>query len=266
MMETTEPAPFELFRNQVSGSALLVCDHASNRIPPGLAGLGLGEADLTRHIAWDIGAGALCREMALRLGVSAVLGTVSRLVIDCNRIPGSPTSICEISDGTKVPGNQGLSPEAAKTRESSWYIPYHSAIEDELVRLDVPGAPVALISVHSFTPVMADFSRPWPIAILWDRDPRLPVPMIEALRARGLQVGDNEPYSERGHAGEGGTLHRHCTVSGRANVAIEVRQDEIADQPGVLRWAEILSDVLAPLLKRPEMRERKFFDPIPPPA
>ncbi len=37
---------------------VLICEHASNRLPVKLGTLGLAADDLSRHIAWDIGAAA----------------------------------------------------------------------------------------------------------------------------------------------------------------------------------------------------------------
>ena len=41
---------------------------------------------------------------------------------------------------------------------------------------------------------MQGVARPWQVGVLWDRDDRLAPPLIAALRAENLIVGDNEPY------------------------------------------------------------------------
>src|SRR3546814_20434722 len=96
--------------------------------------------------------------------------------------------------------------------------------------------------MHSFTPIMHGIARPWEIGVLWNRDPRLPRPLMERLRAEGLTVGDNEPYS--GADGHGYTQHTHGDRRGLANVLIEVRQDLIDTPQGAALWAERLGAVL----------------------
>jgi predicted N-formylglutamate amidohydrolase len=89
--------------------AVVVCDHASNAVPRSLAALGLTAAVLARHVAWDIGAGALSEALAERLGLTCVLAGYSRLVVDCNRDPAGAASMLATSDGVRIPGNQSLS-------------------------------------------------------------------------------------------------------------------------------------------------------------
>ena len=229
---------------------VLACDHASAAIPASLASLGLDAAQLRRHIAWDIGAGGLAESLARRLGVAVVAGGYSRLVIDCNRRLEDPTSILEVSDGTAIPGNLALSAAQREGRASGIFQPYHAALQAELdiaARRAGPGAQPALVAIHSFTDVLGGRARPWHCGILWDRDPRLALPLLAALRAEsGLVVGDNEPYSGRHPADY--TVHTHGERHGRPHVCIEVRQDLLADAAGIEAWAARLGRVLAPLL------------------
>jgi predicted N-formylglutamate amidohydrolase len=248
----------ELVGGAATAPLLIVCDHASNHVPAGLAALGLPEDQLARHIAWDIGAATVARQLAGLLGATAVLSRVSRLVIDCNRALDSDTLICPVSDGTVVPGNQNLPDQVAELRVESCYHPYHAAIAAQLERLERGGAVASVIAIHSFTPSMCDcVPRPWQVGVLWNRDPRLAVPAIDSLRARGnLCVGDNQPYSGRTTSY---TLDTHGGAPGRPHVSFELRQDEVADTPAAQRWAVLLADVLAPILTRPEMRLRQVF-------
>jgi predicted N-formylglutamate amidohydrolase len=224
-----------------------VCDHASRRIPERLGRLGLTEEALATHIAWDIGAAPLAIGLADRLDASVVLAGYSRLVIDCNRHLDDPTSILPASDGWTIPGNVVLDAAERRRRVEGCFLPYHRAIEEELAALAAPGAAPALVALHSFTPVMHGAARPWHCGILWDRDPRLPLPLIAGLRARGdLVVGDNEPYSGRHPADY--TVDVHAERRGWPHVCIEVRQDELTDEAGVERWVTILADALEPLL------------------
>jgi predicted N-formylglutamate amidohydrolase len=178
-----------------------------------------------------------------------VFSHFSRLIVDPNRQLENPTLIPELSDGTVVPGNRDLSPAQRKLRIDTFFRPYHDAIAGRLDAMLAKGTPPVLISMHSFTPIMHGLQRPWEIGILWNRDPRLPRPLMARLRAEGLTVGDNEPYS--GADGHGYTQHTHADRRGLANVLIEVRQDLIDTRHGAAAWAERLGAVLSEVLCDP---------------
>ena len=57
---------------------VIVCDHASNFIPEHFGTLGLPQADLTRHIAWDPGALPVAQELAGLLDAPLVESCRSR--------------------------------------------------------------------------------------------------------------------------------------------------------------------------------------------
>src|SRR5204862_5116957 len=76
-----------------SGAFVVVCEHASNRLPRALGLLGLTPADLERHIAFDPGAAELAAAIAERTGGALVQQRYSRLVIDCNRSTEVPDAI-----------------------------------------------------------------------------------------------------------------------------------------------------------------------------
>lgn len=253
LLAPDEPRPYELFNGAGKAPLLLLCDHATRFIPRALRGLGLDEAALARHIAWDIGIAEVTRLLARRLDAPAVLSHFSRLIVDPNRRLDNPTLMPEISDGTVVPGNRDLGEAARRARVDSFFRPYHDAIDAQLDAMMAAGKTAgqvpALVSMHSFTPVMHGVARPWEIGILWNRDPRLPRPLMERLRAEGLTVGDNEPYS--GADGHGYTQHTHGDRRGLANVLIEVRQDLIDTQQGAARWAERLGAALESVLADP---------------
>src|SRR3546814_17148183 len=86
--------------------------------------LGLDEAALARHIAWDIGIAEVTRHLARRLDAPAVLSRFSRLIVDPNRQLDNPTLIPEISDGTVVPGNPHLDAGPRRSRVDSFFRPY----------------------------------------------------------------------------------------------------------------------------------------------
>jgi predicted N-formylglutamate amidohydrolase len=228
------------------GAILLVCDHASNRVPRALQGLGLPPRHLEAHIAWDIGAAAVTRHLARRLSSAAILCGYSRLVVDCNRDPTDASSMPILSDGVRIPGNEDLRPEERAARIAAIFTPYHDAIEIQLDKCR--GRLPALISIHSFTPVMNGFQRPWHAGILWDEDGRIASPLMAALAAEpGLVIGDNQPYSAREPRGY--TVSHHATAKGLPQVAIELRQDLIGEEAGASEWATRLAQALIPILR-----------------
>jgi predicted N-formylglutamate amidohydrolase len=247
LVSATDPAPFSLFNPTGRAAALVVCDHASREIPTALQALGLPPDALGRHIAWDIGAADLSRSLARYLDAPAVLAGFSRLVIDCNRRLDDPTLIVTESDGQAVPGNIGLDRAAREQRILSCHEPYHRAIEQRLEVFRGAGIVPALISIHSFTPLMNGQPRPWHVGVLWDDDARMAAPMLTALRAwSGLCVGDNLPYSGRHPADY--TVHRHADSAGLPYLCLEIRQDLLADAAGVARWTDIIGPPLRRLL------------------
>ncbi|NIA69113.1 N-formylglutamate amidohydrolase [Pelagibius litoralis] len=259
LLAEDEPRPFELFNAAGRAPVLLLCDHATRFIPRALGGLGLDEACLTRHIAWDIGIAEVTRRLAERLDAPAMLSHFSRLIVDPNRRADNPTLIPEISDGVVVPGNRGLTTGQKEVRLDTFFRPYHAAIADQLDRMLAagPAAAPVLISMHSFTPVMKGEERPWEIGILWNRDPRLPRPLMDRLRAEGLTVGDNLPYS--GADEHGYTQHTHGDARGLANVLIEVRQDLIDTHHGAADWAERLGAALEAVLGDPGLYKVEHY-------
>lgn len=250
LLTPADPAPVRILNPDGASPLLLVCDHAGKMVPAALRGLGVSPAELDRHIGWDIGAAAVTAELARLLDSRAVLSVYSRLVVDCNRWPDSPTLMPTVSDGTPVPANQELTEAARTLRMEALYHPYHEAIAAERSRLLARGQQPILISIHSFTPQMNGFQRPWQVGVLWNRDGRLALPMLEALRAEGdLTVGDNEPYSAR--TGTDFTIIHHGEEAGLPVLMLEIRQDLIADAAGALAWAarlaRLLPAILAPL-------------------
>jgi predicted N-formylglutamate amidohydrolase len=216
-------------------------------VPKSLGTLGLDEAELMRHIGWDIGAAEVARLLAEAIGAAAVLSGYSRLVADCNRRIDDPSCMPEESDGTKVPGNRGLSPEARAVRAAEIHEPYHAVIAERLAQFAARGIAPAIVSVHSFTPIMNGAKRPWHVGVLWGEDPRIAQPLIAHLGADpALVIGDNEPYSAREPIGL--SMVRHAVPAGLPHVLLEIRQDLIDTRDGAQLWAARLADALRPIL------------------
>lgn len=249
-------APFRRIGGDTGRGLLLLCDHAENTVPAPYGSLGLPPAEMRRHIAYDIGAAALAEGLSARLGVPALLSRFSRLLIDPNRGLDDPTLVMRVSDGTVVPDNATIDDGEIAARIARYYRPYHAAIAAELDAVLAAGIVPVILSIHSFTEVMKGVPRPWHVTVLWDRDPRLPRPLLRRLaREKGLVVGNNEPYLG---GLKGDTLYQHGTERGLAHALIEVRQDLIRDAAGQVAWADRLARVIDDVLaERGVMREAR---------
>jgi predicted N-formylglutamate amidohydrolase len=221
---------------------LLTCDHYGRLIPQQLGDLGLPAAELTRHIAWDIGIAGVAEALSGHLNAHLIAQRYSRLVIDCNRPPAAPSSIPRISESTMIPGNEGIAAEAAAARRQAVFDPYHRRINEVIERRLRDNVPTVLVSLHSFTPVYKDIARPWHIGALYHRDTRLPPLLLKFLRAEpNLVVGDNEPYAVSDETDY--TIPVHGEARGLMNTGIEIRQDLIAEAAGQQQWADRLARI-----------------------
>lgn len=246
-------APLELVNPDGAARALLLCDHASNRVPDSVAGgdLGLPPGQMARHIAYDIGVRGVTLELARLLDAPAVLGRFSRLVIDPNRGEDDPTLVMRLYDGTIVPANRRIDAAEKRRRLDAWHRPYHAAIDALIEARLAAGAPPALISIHSFTPKLyAGQPRPWHVGVLWHVDDRMSAPLIARLRADpDLCVGDNQPYAGQL---EGDTLSRHGLRRNLRHVLVELRQDLIGTEADQRLWAARLAPIFAEIIAATE--------------
>jgi predicted N-formylglutamate amidohydrolase len=243
LLDPDERDPVTLENESGNSVFFLTCEHAGRAFPRRLGSLGLSEAETRRHIAWDIGIGSVGRELSRLLDAAVILQTYSRLVIDCNRDPGVPSSIPKISENTEIPGNLGIDEVERASRVDAIFRPYHNTIAAALDRRAAAGRPSVLVALHSFTPVFKGVSRPWQVAVLFNRDPRLAHALAELLRAEGdLMVGENEPYQVSDMTDY--TVPVHGERRGLPHVEIEIRQDLITDPAGQRQWAERLARLL----------------------
>ena len=253
-----DPPPVRIANSAGKARVLVVCDHAANAVPPALGTLGLDPARLAEHIGWDIGAAAVAERLAQRLDAPAISTGFSRLVIDCNRALNDPSLIPEVSDRVPVPGNRGLGAAEREARIAALHRPYHEAIAGCLAGFGRRGTAPAIVSIHSFTPRMNGEDRPWHVGVLWDRDPRIALPLIANLaQGGGIEVGDNQPYSAR--SPQGYTMAQHALAHGLPHVLIEIRQNEIADAAGAERYAGLIERALRPILADPQLYRTAFY-------
>ena len=244
-----DPAPVQWLRRGGASDLMLLVDHAGRAVPASLGRLGLPDAEFERHIAWDIGVLGVGRLLAEALDATAIAQAYSRLVIDCNRTPGHPTSIAPRSDGTEIALNRLCDQAGRDARRDEIFRPYHDAIAAELDRRAAAGRQTALVAVHSFTPSMSGRDRPWHFGVLYNHDPRLGRALLALMRDEGdLVVGDNEPYALSDL--DDYTVPVHGERRGLHQVEIEIRQDLIADPEGERAWAERLARLLPIALDR----------------
>ncbi len=238
-----DPPPFEVLNPDGTAPVLLVCDHASRVLPKAYGTLGLDPSLLWRHVAWDIGAADVTRRLSRAIGATAVLAGASRLLIDVNRRLDDPSMIPPQSDGIDIPGNHDLDDAERRWRTDAWHRAYHGEIDRRLDRIAGRGIDPILLSVHSFTPVMDGYERPWHVGVLWSNGSGIAVPLIARLRgANGLVVGDNQPYTALQPYGY--TIHVHGEDRGLGYAAVEVRQDLVDTHHGAESWANILADAV----------------------
>lgn len=233
--------PFSIHGAARTGKWVITCDHASNTVPDTVGGgrLGLPDAEMARHIAYDIGAKGVALALGAALDAPVICSNFSRLVIDPNRGTDDPTLIPQLYDGTIIPANRHLDAAERARRLEAFYLPYHRAIAQT-----AKGRDVIFIAMHSFTPQLVGRPpRPWEVGVLSAKDRRIADPLITHLQsALTTPVGDNEPYAGF-FPGDSFTQHAHGP--GRPNVLLEVRQDLITQPKDQIAWA----DKLAPHLE-----------------
>jgi len=243
-----DPPPFMTYNDHGKAPVLLVADHASPYFPAAMNQLGLADWVLEQHVAWDVGVDELARCLADELDAQAVLAGFSRLIVDPNRNPDDPTAYPAVSDGIAIPGNIDLDEKQKALRVQSFFKPYHDAITTRLDQFASRGIVPAMIAVHTCSPVFDRVVRPWHIGIMWDKDPRIPVPLMKYLEQKDeICYGDNEPYSGR-HPHDF-TIDYHAEPAGLPHVGFEVRQDLVSDHKGARKWAGILAEALKAILR-----------------
>jgi predicted N-formylglutamate amidohydrolase len=237
LLQQGEESPFIAVNEQGRSPFVLICEHASNTMPKTLGTLGLPEAELTRHIAWDIGAEKVGRLLSRLMDAPLLLQRYSRLAYDCNRPPESPDSIPEMSELTAIPGNRKLSAEDRLARAREVYRPFHDGVSAVLDRRAAGGQQSLVVSIHSFTPVYKGKPRSVELGILHDRDTTLSSKLIKSFP--NIDARLNEPYGPKD--GVLHTLNLHGFTRGLQHAMIEIRNDLVSTERGQDEWAQRLS-------------------------
>ena len=239
--ESVAPSPITLVNADGAAPFVLVCEHASNYMPSRYGGLGLPEQELTRHIAWDVGAAELTRQLASRLDAVALLAGASRLLVDCNRPPNSPTLIPEISE-IPIPGNKSINKAERQERIRTWFEPFHAAITHLLDERKARRQPTAVIGVHSFTPVLAGVRRPMHAGVLFGESSGFGRAVLSDLRQENhLTLAENAPYKIDN---DDWTIPHHADSRGLPGLLLEIRHDGLESSADVKRWADRVSRAL----------------------
>jgi predicted N-formylglutamate amidohydrolase len=241
----------EVVNEDGSSDIVLICEHASNHIPAEYRRLGVTEAELQRHVAWDIGAAEVARGLSRLLDAPAFLGTYSRLMVDLNRPFGVPSSMPIRSEATDIPGNVGMSDDERERRRKTIFEPFHATVAAHLDARAEAGRSTRLVTIHSFTPIFLGVTRPWHAGILYDQSEEFAREVIEGLSAeQSLTIGHNVPYGI--DRAEDYAIPIHGTDRGRPAILVEIRHDLIEDEAGVAAWIQRLGRVLNQTIEEPQ--------------
>jgi len=254
LLTKADPAPFRIENQKGKAQCLIVCDHASNRIPAALGTLGLSKKDREKHIAWDPGTEIIGRYLSEQLDAPAYFATFSRIVVDVNRGANSPECMREVYDHIPVPGNANLSRVQKRQRIDEIFSPYHKNLAAQVQRFLKKKRIPMIISVHSFTPEMDGYRRPWHIGILWNKEDDIALKLVDNLRAQNptIIIGENEPYSLKAENLSKNTIGTHAESRGLPYVIVEFRQDLVKTKRDALKWGKIFLDALTPILADPD--------------
>ena len=244
-MSPSDPRPVEMINLDGRASFVLVCEHAGIAIPERLDDLGLPAAEMLRHIAYDIGAEAMARQLARLLDAPLFLQRYSRLVVDCNRPFDAPDCIPEVSDGTIIPGNQRQAEPDRLRRFTEIHQPFHRELTLFLDRRAAADSPTTLVAVHSFTPRLREGpERPWKLGVLSNRDGSFAARFLSAFQRRNPTVrsAQNQPYVVDDRSDY--TIPVHGEGRGLPHLLLEIRNDLVSDAEGQTTWAALVAETL----------------------
>ncbi len=207
-----------------AGPFVFCCEHAGKAMIE-VTPTASDRALLDDHWGSDIGAGTVTESLARQMDSVGILGLISRLWIDLNRVESSDTLIVEACGGIPVSFNQALGAEERRDRITRHHTSYHQALDD-LITQRVTLGPTRLVSIHSFTPVWEGVPREMEIGVLFAEDTPAVRAITDALRGEGFVTALNAPYSGL----SGNLIYSAMLHGGRAQIPyleFEIRQDLI---------------------------------------
>ncbi len=222
---------------------LILCEHASNRVPSKWQSLGLTEDEMNQHYAVDIGTSALSKAVAERLGCCALLAGYSRLFLDLNRVLEDATLIPDRTTDRIIPGNKDLSDDERGLRIAAAYTPFHDTASSLVDELCQRFGHMVIVSIHSFTPVMNGEERPHG-AVIFDDRPDLAHQFAATLSDDGrYTIGENEPYS--GYEIKSPSFEMYAKPRNLGRIGLEVRQDLLVSEHSIQDWADRIATCAA---------------------
>ena len=219
---------------------VITCEHASNHLPQKYALLFGDRPQLLKsHCAYDPGARELAQRFAGRFNAPCFEGTVSRLLVDCNRSPGHRRLF-----------GHGLEADERAALLHRYYLPFRQAAAAAITAAMDDGRTALHLSVHTFTPTLDGTERRADVGLLYDprrtREKSLCAAWIAALRemAPRLRLRRNYPY--RGVADGFATLLRtQLGEGGYLGIELEVNQ-RLVNNDGP-RWQAVQEQLVASL-------------------
>lgn len=242
ILNDDESPPFDLINADGQGKVIILADYASNRIPRSMKSLGLSNSTLDSQIAWDRGSALIARALSILLDAPLFLPNYSRLVIDCNRSPGSAESIAQVSNGISIPGNRKLGSDQVSSRNQEIFEPYHAAISNLIAERE--GQITALITIHSYSSIHNKKFLPWKMGIGYGRDKRLSTLLFKELEKEKLySIGDNMPYTIEENL-DYSILH-HTSASNLPHAMLQFRNDALTSIDAALYWALAINNAFS---------------------
>ncbi|SFR46126.1 N-formylglutamate amidohydrolase [Litoreibacter janthinus] len=239
LLSEEEGAAYETLNADGRSPVVFVCEHASNRVPASLNGLGLTQDQLQTHVAWDPGASKLARRLSAVFNASLIEARFSRLVYDCNRPPDAPSAMPADTEVCPIPGNAAITPAARAARAHAIYEPFHREVSRILDGKRKAFIAPVLVTIHSFTPVFHGQKRDVEIGLLHAQDNRLADALMQAMTDAPHDIRFNAPYGP-----EDGVLHsieKHLLEGPLPYVMIEVRNDLLASEAGLSNMSALLA-------------------------
>ncbi|WOO41205.1 N-formylglutamate amidohydrolase [Rubellicoccus peritrichatus] len=242
-MTSLETSPVAIINAEAVSDFVLICEHAGNLIPGHLDNLGLDKDELTRHIAWDIGAEGVARSMAELLQAPLIMQRYSRLVYDCNRPPSADDAMPARSELTDIPGNQNIITIDRDWRIRKIYQPFENTITSRIDTLLKAGRKPTIVTVHTFTPVYKGKQRTLDLGLLFNQDDQLAQAMLrQSSLLPDYDIRLNQPYGPKD--GVMHTVMQHAEPHGLPYVMIEIRNDHVSTKEKQQRWAHMLNEMI----------------------